>query len=238
MELKFTEAMMYEPIQGYLKEQGFHVQAEVKHCDIVAERDGHIIVIELKKSFSLKLVYQAMERQSRADEVYVAIPRPKKGQNTKEWCSMIKLLKKLDIGLITVAMDSPLLMVEEIFSPSASISKKHRIKQQRLLEEIQGRSGDYNVGGVRRKKIITAYREKSIELACILKKKGAVSYKELRSLGIPEKQIRMLYTNVYGWYQKVSKGCYTLSEVGKKELENPEIHKLVTFYCNKINGLS
>ncbi len=225
--------MMYEPIRNYFINDGFQVQGEVRQCDIAAEKDGNIVVIELKKAFTLKLVYQAMERQSRADEVYVAIPRPLSGQNTKQWKSMIKLLKKLEIGLITVAMDSPLHIVERILSASHTSLKKESKKKKQLKEELKGRSGNYNTGGVTGKKIITAYREKAIELGCLLMAKNIVFYTELREMGMEEKQIRMLYSNVYGWYQRISRGCYSVSEMGKKELNKDEFSEIVEFYQNK-----
>ena len=76
---EFKETDLYEPIRAFLEEEGYQVQAEVKHCDIAAEKNGRLVVVELKRAFGLKLVYQGLERQSLTDEVFVAIPRPKKG---------------------------------------------------------------------------------------------------------------------------------------------------------------
>ena len=66
---EFKETDLYEPIRAFLEEEGYQVQAEVKHCDIVAEKDGRLVVVELKRAFGLKLVYQGLERQSLTDEV-------------------------------------------------------------------------------------------------------------------------------------------------------------------------
>ena len=116
MSIKETD--LYGPIRFFLENQGFQVQAEVKHCDIAAVKEGKTVIIELKKSFNLKLVYQALERQSLTDEVFVAIPRPQKGQRERAWKDMLRLLKRLELGLITVALDSPMQTVDVILEPA------------------------------------------------------------------------------------------------------------------------
>ena len=52
----FKETDLYEPIRAFLEEEGYQVQAEVKNCDIAAVKDGQLVIVELKKAFSLKLV--------------------------------------------------------------------------------------------------------------------------------------------------------------------------------------
>ena len=165
---KFSETDLYAPICDFLKKEGFVVKSEVKGCDVTAQKGDRLIIVELKKSFQLSLLYQAIERQSYCQEVFVAIPRPEKPQNTKQWKNMIKLLKRLELGLFTVALDSPLHIVDVILEPSDSMIRKNKTKKQKLLLELEGRSGDYNVGGMTRRKVITAYREKALELCCIL----------------------------------------------------------------------
>ena len=76
--MTFAETDLYEPVCRFLEEEGYRVQAEVKDCDIAAEKDGELIIVELKKSFQLKLIYQALDRQSLTEQVFVAIPRPQK----------------------------------------------------------------------------------------------------------------------------------------------------------------
>ena len=88
----FQEKDLYEPVCRMLEEAGYEVKGEVKNCDIAAVIDGEITVVELKKAFNIKLVYQLLERQSFSKYVYAAIPRPKDGNNTSSFKSMIKLL--------------------------------------------------------------------------------------------------------------------------------------------------
>ena len=90
--MTFAETDLYEPVCRFLEEEGYRVQAEVKDCDIAAEKDGELIIVELKKSFQLKLVYQALDRQSLTEQVFVAIPRPQKGQREKSWKNCRKRL--------------------------------------------------------------------------------------------------------------------------------------------------
>ena len=88
------------------------------------------------------------------------------------------------------------------------------------MKEIDGRSGDFNVGGSTRKKIITAYKENSIHIACCFEKFGSLSPKRLREIGTGDKTLSILNKNYYGWFEKCSRGVYTISEKGREELGN------------------
>lgn len=228
MSLKETD--LYEPIRLFLEEEGYQVQAEVKNCDIAAVKEGQTLIVELKTRFNLKLVYQALERQSLTDQVYVAIPRPQKGQREKAWKDMLKLLKRLELGLITVALDSPLQTVDVILEPSDSLVRKNRKKQERLQAEMENRQVAENVGGMTRRKIMTAYREKAIELCCIMEQFGQISLKELREMGKEDKYAAMLRSNVYQWFERIEKGVYGLSMAGKEVLFFRDYEKLVQYY--------
>ena len=191
------------------------------------------MIVELKKAFNLKLVYQALERQSLTSEVFVAIPRPKKGQREKAWKDMLRLLKRLELGLLTVALDSPLKTVDVVLEPSDSMIRKNRRKKEQVQKELETRQIESNVGGMTRRKVMTAFREKSIHLACLLEKEGQVSTAYLRERGM-EDSISLLSKNFYRWFQRVEKGVYTLSEEGKRALENEDYAKAVAFYRNKM----
>ena len=225
----FKETDLYEPIRAFLEEEGYQVQAEVKHCDIAAVKDGQLVIVELKKAFSLKLVYQGLERQSLTDQVFVAIPRPKKGAREKSWKDMLKLLKRLELGLLTVALDSPLRTVDVVLEPSDSLAWKNRKKREKLQAELENRQVDANVGGMTRRKIMTAFREKSIRLACLLEKEEQVSLASLRERSM-EDYVGILSRNYDKWFKRVEKGVYALSEKGKEALENEDYAKVVAFY--------
>ena len=76
---KLLESDLYGPVRDYLQDLGYEVKGEVKSCDVTAMRDGELIVVELKRGFTLELIYQAINRQRVADGVYVAVPLPKRG---------------------------------------------------------------------------------------------------------------------------------------------------------------
>ena len=228
----FKETDLYEPIRAFLEEEGYQVQAEVKNCDIAAVKDGQLVIVELKKAFSLKLVYQGLERQSLTDQVFVAIPRPKKGAREKSWKDMLKLLKRLELGLLTVALDSPLRTVDVVLEPSDSLAWKNRKKREKLQAELENRQVDANVDGMTRRKIMTAFREKSIRLACLLEKEEQVSLASLRERSM-EDYVGILSRNYDKWFKRVEKGVYALSEKGKEALENEDYAKVVSFYRNQ-----
>lgn len=225
----FKETDLYEPIRTFLEGEGYRVQAEVKHCDIAAQKDGKLVVVEMKKAFGLKLVYQGLERQALTDEVFVAIPRPKKGAREKAWRDMLRLLKRLELGLLTVALDSPLQTVDVVLTPADSMIRKNKRKQAKLQAELDSRQTDGNIGGMTRRKIITAYREKVIRLACLLEREGEISLTELRERGLGELAV-LLSRNYEKWFVRVEKGVYTLSEKGTAALEQADYAKVVAFY--------
>ena len=82
---EFLEKDLYEPVCRMLEDAGYEVKGEVKNCDIAAVIDGEMTVIELKKSFNIKLVYQLLDRQTFTDNVYAVIARPDKGAKDKSW---------------------------------------------------------------------------------------------------------------------------------------------------------
>ena len=228
----FKETDLYEPIRAFLEEEGYQVQAEVKNCDIAAVKDGQMVIVELKKAFNLKLVYQGLERQSLTEQVFVAIPRPKKGAREKAWKDMLKLLKRLELGLLTVALDSPLQTVDVVLEPSDSIAWKNRKKREKVQAELEQRQVDGNVGGMTRRKIMTAFREKSIRLACLLEREERVSLAGLRERGM-EDSVGILSRNYDKWFKRVEKGVYALSDKGKEALENEDYAKAVAYYRNE-----
>lgn len=225
----FKETDLYEPIRAFLEEEGYQVQAEVKDCDIAAVKDGQLLIVELKKAFNLKLVYQGLERQSLTEQVFVAIPRPSKGAREKAWKDMLKLLKRLELGLLTVALDSPLKTVDVVLEPSDSPIRKNKKKKEQVRGELEHRQVNANVGGMTRRKIMTAFREKSIRLACLLEKEGQVSTASLRERGM-EDYVGICIKNYDKWFQRVEKGVYALSEKGREALEKEEYAKAVAFY--------
>jgi len=229
MNSPFRESDMYAPVRDYFAGRGYTVRAEVKGCDLAAEQSDELVVVELKKNFSLKLVYQALERFSITDQVYVAIPRPKSA-DTPEYKGMLRLLKRLELGLITVAMDSPVKTVDVSIYPESKPRPAQNAKRRKaLLKELNGRHIDLNSGGTTRSKITTAYRERCIKIACIIKCRGTKRPKELVSdYGCEKDAAAILQRNFDGWFERIEKGVYGLSESGERSLD--ESNALVEYY--------
>ncbi len=230
----FSESDLYEPVKKLFIEMGFDVRSEVKDCDIVAVKQENTIVAELKKSFNITLVYQLLQRQTFCKNVYAVIPRPKKGAKDKNWKNMLKLCKRLDFGVITVAIDSPTKLAQIICSPEG-ITKITNYKQKKSVEkEMVLRSEDFNKGGINCKKIVTVYREKAIKLLCVLKKEKTLTSAKLKELGYDKSEYSVLYNNFYKWFTKIEKGVYCISEEGEKALINEEYKNVVEFYSKSV----
>jgi hypothetical protein len=217
---KTTEVDLSHPIHSYLTDRGYTVRSEVNDCDIAATRDGELVVIELKRSFSTALLIQAARRQRAADSVYVALPRP---TLTPRWRDIQHLLRRLEVGLIFVSLGRKP-KVEVAFHPLPFQRKRRRRDKQAILTEMAGRSGDFNHGGSARRKLVTAYREKAIHIACCLDLCGPLSPRALRAMGTAPNTQSILYSDYYGWFERVSPGVYSLKQKARAELaEYPDL---------------
>jgi len=222
--VRLSETDLYRPVADYLTEQGYSVYGEVRDCDLVASRGDELVAVELKLGFCLNLVAQAVERQKAVEAVYVAVPRPKGGVRGRRWRSYLHLLRRLELGLIFVAQPHDKAEIEIVLHPKsfdrlASVSRGRRIRQS-MIREMRGRSGDYNTGGSTRQKIITAYRENAIHIACCMERFGPLSPRRLRELGTGQKTQSILSKNHYGWFVRVSRGVYDLHEHGRAALDH------------------
>jgi hypothetical protein len=209
------ESDLYQPVKDYLEKQGYRVQGEVKYCDIVATKNDEIIVVELKLNINMTLLIQATERQGITDSVYVAIPKPKK--SGRQFNGIKRVLKRLELGLLVVTPRPLGFKVVKHFDPVPAQKRKNPKRRRAVIQEIADRSGDYNVGGISRKKLITAYRDNAILIACWLKHLGPTSPKVLRKCGTGEKTTQILSKNHYGWFQRVERGVYALTDPGACE---------------------
>ncbi|GMW01267.1 MAG: hypothetical protein AMXMBFR84_24040 [Candidatus Hydrogenedentota bacterium] len=212
------ETDLHKPLAAYLEKQGYTVRSEVNSCDMVAVKGDDLIVIELKRSLTATLLAQAARRQKMTDAVYVALPRPSIGLNSRLWRDYRHLLRRLELGLILVNPRGRANKVEIVFHPIPFARRKQPRDRRALLKEIQGRSADYNTAGSTRKKLVTAYREEAIYIACCLKVLGVASPAQLRKMGCSARTTRIAYDNVYGWFDRVERGVYRLRVQGEKEL--------------------
>ncbi|WP_186670724.1 DUF2161 domain-containing phosphodiesterase [Sporosarcina sp. BP05] len=221
-ESKRYEVDLYKPVKEYFTQQGYDVHGEVNECDVAAVKEQELVLIELKLSLSIDLLIQATKRQRLTNEVYVAIPKPKLNFRSKKWKDSCHLVRRLELGLILVSFIEDDARAEIVFHPASFDRKKsmQRSKKKRnaMLTEVEGRLGDYNVGGSRQTQIMTAYKENCIHIACCLLQLGPLSPKSLRKMGTGEKTLTILNKNYYGWFDRIRRGTYMISDAGKGEL--------------------
>jgi hypothetical protein len=229
---KLQEIDLYKPIQTYFLREGYEVYGEVKDCDIVAVKDEELVVIELKLTLSVDLLIQAAKRQRITDKVYVAIPKPKHRLNSKRWTEKCHLIRRLELGLIVVSSPGKRGRAEIIFEPTPFIRRKNKRKRDSIMKEINGRSADYNVGGSNRTKIMTAYKENCIQIACYLENLGPLSPKMLNQLGSGKNTSSVLTKNYYGWFERIKRGIYVITEKGKEEIK--EYPELINYYLTSL----
>jgi len=211
------ETDLYPPIKKFLEGQAYEVKAEVGAADVVACRgDEPPVIVELKTGFSLALIHQAVARQAISDVVYIAVPRRKGKQFQSVLKNMKSLCRRLGLGLITVRMRDE--FVEVHCDPGPYRPRKSKIKSERLLREFGRRSGDPNTGGSMRTGLVTAYRQDAYRCAAHLAACGASRGSEVAMQTGVEIATRMMADNHYGWFRRIDRGVYDLSETGRQAL--------------------
>lgn len=206
------------PVENYLSELGYVVRSEVNSCDITATKGDELLVVECKKAISLKLIYQALDRQEFSDSVYIAVPLLS-GKKIPHRKHLLRLLKRLEMGLILVHILKTKTRVEVVLDPREYRRIRRHKKRAAILREIESRSENYNTGGTRGK-VMTAYKESALQVARLLLEHGPLSAKGLRELGSVEKTYSILYKNFYGWFCKGEKrGEYLITAAGEEAVK-------------------
>ncbi len=213
------EVDLYPPLKSYLEGQGYKVKGEILNCDVVAFRpEDPPIIIELKLSLNMSILLQAVDRIKISDTVYIGVP---KGLAVlkKRRKQIIKLMRMLGLGLIVIDPRAKIGGVDVLCDPGEYKPRQIKKQTQRLLKEFQERVGDPNQGGTSMKRgLMTAYRQKVLAIATYLMTHGETKASIIaKSLEEPKTRA-ILYDNVYGWFDRLGKGVYTLSPKGFSEL--------------------
>lgn len=215
------ETDLYFPVKQLFESLDYEVYSEVSNMDVIAVKGDEMLVVELKTSFNLKLLTQAVLRQKLSEHVYVAIPAPSfKKRCSKEFKNYEHLLKRLELGLILVHFTStPYAVIE--FDPNPfdrAKSMRANKKYKRIaLKELSKRHGDNNIGGTNGK-LVTAYREQALLTLYYLSQVDEMKVSELRKLTGNKKVQQLLYNNYYGWFERVRKGVYRITDIGRQAL--------------------
>jgi len=204
------ETEMYPPLKQFLEKKGYAVHSEVEGADVIARKGDEFMVVEMKTSFNLQLVYQLIERLKMTPLVYAYVPLEKGGRWPKSFKRMCGLLKRLHCGLMTVDAET-LKEVAVEFEPAEFKGRKNYTRKNLTLKEFDGRSIDLNEGGSTREKLFTVYKEKAIRVAMYLFEQGASSTVEIKEKLDIENAVKILYDNHLGWFKRVSRGVYQLT---------------------------
>jgi hypothetical protein len=209
------ETALYLPVKRFLEKLGFMVKGEIGGCDLVAlsADDPPIVVIgELKLSFNLELILQAVDRAGACDEVWLAAKLSARGRGRESDARYRNLCRRLGFGMLAVTNTGD---VEVIVKPTTSPRRDPK-KRSRLVAEHQRRKGDPVLGGSTRAPIMTAYRQQALACASALSH-GPRRVRDLRP-DIPDAP-KILQNNVYGWFDRAQRGVYVLTAAGHAALK-------------------
>jgi hypothetical protein len=210
------ETALYLPVKRFLEKLGFTVKGEVGGCDLVALSGGDppiVVIGELKLSFNLELILQAVDRAGAADEVWLAAKLSARGKGRESDARYRNLCRRLGFGMLAVTSSGD---VEVIVKPPTTAPRRDPKKRSRLVAEHRRRIGDPALGGSTRAPIMTAYRQQALACASALSE-GPRQVRELRKT-IPDAG-KILLHNVYGWFDRAERGIYVLTEVGRAALK-------------------
>ncbi len=218
-----SESALYRPVKLFLERLGYEVKGEVRGCDLVARRgDEPAVIVELKLRFTLALVLQGIDRLALSERVYLAVPRrPRPASSARGARGVMpdappirRLCRRLGLGLILVGRDTVAVVEEPVpYRPRAA----HQ-RAARLIAEFDGREGDMNVGGRNRAPVVTVYRQDALRVAHALAATGPMRVADLREATGVADAARILQRDVYGWFARLGRGTYGLSDRGRGAL--------------------
>jgi len=89
-----------------------------------------------------------------------------------------------------------------------------KLRALRLAEEFSRRIGDANTGGTVGTPLVTAYRQDALRCARVLAQSGPMRLGALRAAAGVPRAARILQRNVYGWFDRIERGTYRLTDQG------------------------
>jgi hypothetical protein len=210
------ETALYLPVKRFLERLGFTVKGEVGGCDLVAlsADDPPVVVIgELKLTFNLELILQAVDRAGACDEVWLAAKLSARGKGRESDARYRNLCRRLGFGMLAVTNTGD---VEVIVKPPTTAPRRDNKKRSRLVSEHRRRKGDPAMGGSTRAPIMTAYRQQALACASAL----AAGPQRVRDLRVANPDAgKILLHNVYGWFDRAERGIYVLTDAGRAALK-------------------
>jgi len=218
------ETELHAPLTTWLRGQGYHVSAEVQHCDLVATRPdgaGDPVILELKTRMTLDLIAQGVRRQEISPSVYLAVPVSGSRGRIRNGRNVLAVLRRLELGLLLVRFLRTGTRVEVVLHPAEGTRRRRPRRRAAILREIDGRYAELNrAGQTSREERFSAYRQRAIRVAAILRDApDTMTPAAIRAAGGPADTQPILSRNLYGWFDRESRGRYRLSDVGRAALE-------------------
>src|ERR1700712_975322 len=100
------ESDLYRPVKRHLEALGYTVRGEVGKCDVVGVSGDSMVAVELKLTWGLPVLYQALQRLPSVDMVYVAVAVPEGRRARGNWDAQVpdatRLCRMLGVGLLSV----------------------------------------------------------------------------------------------------------------------------------------
>lgn len=211
------EIDLYPPVKALFEGQGYEVKAEVGAADVVAIRGKEDpVVVELKLSPSLTLFHQCIERLAVTDLVYMAFVHLAGKRAQKSRKRAVVMARRLGIGVMTVRLADGFVQVH--CDPGPYAPRKSAKRKAAMVKEFMRRAGDPNEGGQTRLGVVTSYRQDALKCAAHLAENGATKGADVaRAAGVAA-ATRLMADNHYGWFERVTKGVYALTDTGREGL--------------------
>ncbi|MBB3146659.1 hypothetical protein FHS21_003075 [Phyllobacterium trifolii] len=210
------ETSLYLPVKSFLEKAGYVVKGEVGGCDLVglsSDDPPVVVVAELKLSFNLELILQAVDRSTVSNEVWIAARISSSGKGREADKRYRNLCRRLGVGMLGISDAGEVSVIVGSVSPMPRTDPKRR---SRLMREHQKRRGDPVLGGSTRTPIMTAYRQQALACAATLTA-GPLRVHDIGT-NVPDAG-KILLSNVYGWFERLDRGVYTLTEAGRIALQ-------------------
>jgi hypothetical protein len=209
------ETSLYLPVKDFLEQAGYAVKGEIGGCDLVGLSDSDptiVVVCELKLSFNLELILQAVDRAAVSDEVWIAARISAKGRGREADKRYRDLCRRLGIGMLGVSDAGDVSVIVGSVTPMPRTNPKRR---SRLMREHRNRRGDPALGGSTRQPVMTAYRQQALGCAAALAA-GPLRVRDVTTF-VPDAG-KILLSNVYGWFERLERGIYGLTDTGREAL--------------------
>ncbi len=207
------ETLLYLPVKAFLEKAGYTVKGEIGGCDVVGLNEGDpplVVICELKLTFNLELILQAVDRAASSDEVWIAARISARGKGRESDKRYRDLCRRLGIGMLGVSDQGD---VQVLVSSASPLPRSNPKRRTRLVKEHVKRRGDPALGGSTKVPIMTAYRQQAIACARALAD-GPLRPRDLKQAS--PMAGRIMLDNHYGWFERISKGLYGLSPTGRE----------------------